>query len=376
MAVLDILVVDDEPFIRSGINRILRNFRVDYPFMEEAFTFNIVEAATGEEAIERIEEKKPDIILLDNKLPGIQGIEVLEYVRKRQYDIVIIMITSYASLDLAVKATRDGAHDFIPKPFTPQELKSAIESITKHVFLVRMTKQMSDDGKQIRFQFLSVLSHELKAPLNAVEGYIKMIKEHQLGHNIDDYGAVIDRSLERIKGMRNLILDLLDMTRLESGKKEKEVKELDVAEYARTAIDTIRPYAIQREVTINLNAEGAIKYKADPSEMEIIFNNLISNSVKYNRDGGKVDCDLLIEGDNLLIRVADTGIGMTEEEMGRLFQDFVRIKNSKTRNITGSGLGLSILKKLAQTYGGDVNVESTPDVGTTFTVNLPLNNNL
>ncbi len=376
MAVLDILVVDDEPFIRSGISRILRNFRVDYPFMEEAFTFNIIEAATGEEAIERIEEKKPDIILLDNKLPGIQGIEVLEYVRKRQYDIVIIMITSYASLDLAVKATRDGAHDFIPKPFTPQELKSAIESITKHVFLVRMTKQMSDDAKQIRFQFLSVLSHELKAPLNAVEGYIKMIKEHQLGHNIDDYGAVIDRSLERIKGMRNLILDLLDMTRLESGKKEKEVKELDVAEYARTAIDTIRPYAIQREVTINLNAKGDIKYKADPSEMEIIFNNLISNSVKYNRDGGKVDCDLLIEGDNLLIRVADTGIGMTEEEMGRLFQDFVRIKNSKTRNITGSGLGLSILKKLAQTYGGDVKVESTPDVGTTFTVNLPLNNNL
>jgi signal transduction histidine kinase len=294
-------------------------------------------------------------------------------VKKKKYDIVVVMITSFASLDLAVKATSDGAYDFIPKPFTPQELKSAIESITKHVFLVRMTKQMQAQGKQIRFQFLSVLSHELKAPLNAIEGYLKMMHEKQLGDKIDDYDQVIDRSLKRIKAMRNLILDLLDMTRIESGQKEKDLKPLNLVEIARTSMDTAKPMAIHKEVKMVLNAPSNIVYDSDSSEMEIIFNNLVSNAVKYNRDGGRVEINLLDEPGQVVISVTDTGIGMTAEEVGRLFQEFVRIKNEKTKEITGTGLGLSILKKLVETYGGKVTVESTPDVGTKFTVNLPRN---
>lgn len=372
MANLKILVVDDEPFIRAGIDRILRNFKVDYPFMDEPFEFTILEAATGEEGIESIERDKPDIILLDNKLPGIQGVEVLEYVKKKKYDIVVVMITSFASLDLAVKATSDGAYDFIPKPFTPQEMKSAIESITKHVFLVRMTKQMQAQGKQIRFQFLSVLSHELKAPLNAIEGYLKMMQEKQLGEQLDDYGQVIDRSLKRIKAMRNLILDLLDMTRIESGQKEKDMKPLNLMEIARNSLDTAKPMAIQKEVKMHLHGPAETIFNGDASEMEIIFNNLVSNAVKYNRDGGSVDVQLSSSDNQIVITVSDTGIGMTADEVSRLFQEFVRIKNEKTKEITGTGLGLSILKKLVETYGGRVTVESTPDVGTKFTVILPV----
>lgn len=372
MANLKILVVDDEPFIRAGIDRILRNFKVDYPFMEEPFEFTIIEAATGEEGLESIERDKPDIILLDNKLPGIQGVEVLEYVRKKKYDIVVVMITSFASLDLAVKATSDGAYDFIPKPFTPQELKSAIESITKHVFLVRMTKQMQVQGKQIRFQFLSVLSHELKAPLNAIEGYLKMMQEKQLGDKIDDYEQVIDRSLKRIKSMRNLILDLLDMTRLESGQKEKDLKVVNLSDVAHNSMDTAKPMAIQKDVKIKLHAPATVEFVADNGEMEIIFNNLVSNAVKYNRDGGIVDITINKTSDRIEIVVADTGIGMTQEEISRLFHEFVRIKNEKTREITGTGLGLSILKKLVETYEGSVSVESTPDIGSKFKVVLPL----
>ena len=135
MGVLKILVVDDEPGIRSGVLRILANFHVTYPFMDEDYSFEISEAASGEEGIEKIEKDCPDIILLDNKLPGIQGVEVLEYIRKKRYDIVVAMITSYASLDVAIRATRDGATDFIPKPFTPQELKSSVENITKQFTL-------------------------------------------------------------------------------------------------------------------------------------------------------------------------------------------------------------------------------------------------
>ncbi len=372
MSTLKILVVDDEPGIRSGVSRILRNFRVDYPFMDEAFVFDVIEASTGEAGIEIIESNQPDIILLDNKLPGIQGIEVLEYIKKKQKNIVVVMITSYASLELAVKATSDGAYDFIPKPFTPQELKSSIENITKRVFLKKMTNQLQDTGKQIRFTFLSVLSHELKAPLNAIEGYLKMIRERQSGLKIEDYDVMIDRSLDRIKGMRSLILDLLDLTRVESGKAKRNITEVDLSAIAVTAMDTMRPYAIQRDVKINFHKNGSVLMKADAEEMEIIFNNLISNAIKYNKDGGTVDFTIEQHEGSMKIMVVDTGIGMTPVEIEKIFDDFVRIKNDKTKNITGSGLGLSIVKKLIDNYNGRIEVSSTPDKGTIFNVNLPI----
>jgi two-component system, sensor histidine kinase and response regulator len=371
MSTLKILVVDDEPGIRSGVSRILRSFRVDYPFMEEAFDFEVSEASTGEAGIETIETNKPDIILLDNKLPGIQGIEVLEYIKKKQLNIIVVMITSYASLELAVKATSDGAYDFIPKPFTPQELKSSIENITKKVFLKKMTTKLQETGKQVRFQFLSVLSHELKTPLNTIDGYLRMIRERQLGGKLEDYDEIIDRSLERTRGMRQLILDLLDLTKVETNSGKRNIIDTDICQIARTAIETMQPYSIQRDVSIKLECPGNTVIKADPNEMEIIFNNLISNAIKYNKEGGAVTCHINEMEGSVEITVTDSGIGMTQQEMDKLFQDFVRIKNEKTRNITGSGLGLSIVRKLVESYKGSIKVTSEPDKGSTFIVNIP-----
>lgn len=341
--------------------------------MDEHIEFKILEAATGEEGIEIIESEKPDIILLDNKLPGIQGVEVLEYVKKKLYDIIVVMITSYASLDLAVKATRDGAYDFIPKPFTPQELRSSIENITKQLFLKRMTQKMNKEGKLIRFQFLSVLSHELKAPINAIEGYLKLMNEKPFGTDITKYQEMIDRSLERINGMRSLIMDLLDLTKIESGNPVQHLEPVDITKIARMSMDTMMPYAIQKDVDLYLNTKEKVQMDADPNEIEIIFNNLISNAVKYNKNGGRVDVFIKEESDKLVIKVSDSGIGMTDEEKSRLFQDFVRIKNQKTRNITGSGLGLSIMKKIVDMYHGEIDVQSIPDKGSTFSIIFPLN---
>jgi signal transduction histidine kinase len=371
MAELKVLVVDDEPGIRSGINRILRNHSVGYPFMEEDFSFQITDAGTGEKAIEILHADKPDIILLDNKLPGIDGIEVLEYINKKGIDVQVMMITSYASLDLAVKATQNGAYNFVPKPFTPEELRAAMDNITKHLFLKRMTRQMKQAGKEVRFQFLSVLSHELKSPINAVEGYLNIMKDKQVGDNIDDYGSMIDRSIERLKGMRNLIMDLLDLTRIESGKKQRHIKTTDLVQLARLAMDTIEPMAIQRNVKVYLDAPEKLDFRADEDEIEIIFNNLISNAVKYNKEGGEVSISIKEKGRGISIRVQDTGIGMSAEELESLFGEFVRIKNAKTRNITGSGLGLSIIKKIIENnYGGEIKAESVPDEGSTFSVRL------
>ena len=371
MAVLKVLVIDDEPGIRSGVSRILNNFHVTYPFMDEDYTYYVTEAATGEEGVEILERDPHDILLLDNKLPGMQGVDVLEFIRKRNYDIVVAMITSYASLDVAIRATRDGAIDFIPKPFTPQELKSSIENITKQQYLKRITHKMQDEGKKIRYQFLSVLSHELKAPLNAIEGYLRMMQEKQAGELVDDYATPLERSLQRIQGMRNLIMDLLDFTKIRLKRKDEKIEEVRLKDVATGAMVTVQPYAIQMDVTVKLNVISDVIIMADPADMEIIFNNLVSNAVKYNRTGGKAEITINnLEGD-AIITVSDTGIGINKNDTENLFTEFVRIRNEKTRNISGSGLGLSIVKKVIGLYHGTIDVESTPDVGTTFIVRLP-----
>ncbi len=372
MGKLNLLVVDDEPGIRSGIRRILESFSVSYPFMDEDFEFEVLEAQTGEEAIELLDNYMFDIVLLDNKLPGIQGIEVLDHINKQAIDVIVVMITSYASLDMAVKATKSGAYDFVPKPFTPKELRSCLENIAKQLFLRRMTQKMQVEGKQIRFQFLSVLSHELKSPINAVEGYLKLMQEKRNGDLIDDYAEMIHRSLTRMQDMRNLILDLLDFTKIESGKKSRNIKPVYLCEIASQSVDLVQPICIQKDIDIHLNCNDKISLKADRQEMEIIFNNLLSNAVKYNKQGGRIDVNLKKESGEVILSVADTGIGMQKDDLEKLFEDFVRIKSEQTKHISGTGLGLSIVKKIADLYNAPILVDSEPDVGSTFTIKFPL----
>jgi two-component system, sensor histidine kinase and response regulator len=167
-----------------------------------------------------------------------------------------------------------------------------------------------------------------------------------------------------------LILDLLDLTRIESGERRRDIAEIDLVEVAQVAIETQQSEADRRGIAVTLDAPDPVRLSADRSEMEIVLNNLISNAVKYNRDGGQVTVTLR-HGDGIVtVRVRDTGIGMAPEERRKLFQEFARIRNEKTRTIPGSGLGLSTVRKLAHLYKGEVAVESAPDEGSTFTVTL------
>ncbi len=367
-----VLIVDDEPGMRLGVERALRHFTVQMPDVDQEVHFATDQAETGEQALEKIEAELPDIILLDHKLPGISGLEVLERIepKVRAGDTLTIMITAYASLDTAITATKRGAYDFLAKPFTPDELKNAVRKAAGRLVLTRQARRLAAEKRQVRFQFISVVAHELKAPLAAIEGYLNILKDGSAGTDPAAAERMIDRSLIRAQQARKLVTDLLDLTRIEAGTKKRELAELDVTEPARNAIESVAPDAAARGITVQLHAEGPVTMMADRGELEIVLNNLVSNAVKYNRDGGRVDVRLAREGPEVVIAVADTGIGMSAEETQRLFGEFVRIRNEKTRSIMGSGLGLSIIKKLAILYGGDVSVASEPDVGTTFTVRL------
>jgi len=368
MEVLKILVIDDEFGIRNGISRILNNYNVHFPFIEEEIVFEVKEAATGEEGIDLIRSHQSHVLLLDNKLPGMQGLDVLDIIQKENLDVLVVMITSYASMEVAVQVIRKGAYDFIPKPFTPQELRTMMEIVARHVFLRNLTKQLNIQGKAVRFRFLSVLSHELKTPLNVLEGYLKMMKERQVGNEVSAYDEIIDRSLFRIQNMRNLIYDLLDLTRIETGQKERKLLPVNLAKVVAMCIDTFTPLAIQKDVTVKLQSPNEVFFDAVEDEMEIIVNNLLSNAIKYNKEGGEAIVIIESSVNTIVLTVKDSGIGMNEDELKRVFNEFVRIKNTKTQNISGSGLGLSIVKRICEYYKAEIKVTSKENIGTTVTI--------
>ncbi len=370
--VLRLLVADDEPGIRQGASRALRGLKVGLEGDEQEWLLQVETAATGDEAQERLAAEPFDILLLDHAMPGCTGMEILTELQENNSETLTIMITAYASLDMAVRATKQGGFDFLAKPFTPLELRSVVTKAALHLLADRAAKRLAQEKQRVRFEFLSVLAHELKAPLGAVEGYLMLIDEDVVAGVPEDAKAIVGRCLKRLGGMRKLIYDLLDLTRIESGHKERVLEPVDLPGVAGRVLETFAPEAQSRDITMSIATSGKTVMLADEGELEIILNNLVSNAVKYNRPGGQVRVNIDGGDKSIQLAVRDTGIGMNPEELERLFGEFVRIRNERTRDIMGSGLGLSILRRLALLNGGDVNVNSVEGKGTTFTVTMPL----
>lgn len=370
MYTLKLLIVDDEPRIRMGMKQILKNFKLVLPDVDSDIVLDIDMAENGTQTLEKVRNNKPDIMLLDYKLPDMTGLEALEELQLKEDELVTIMITAYATLDTAVSAIKSGAFDFLAKPFTPKELRATVSKAAQSLILARHVKLLNEEKRQVRFQFISILGHELKAPLAAVQSFLDLIQEETLGNELINYKDILNKCNVRLDQMRKLIFDLLEMTKIESGKRQREFKIIDIYETVKTSIETMQLDANKRNISINLYCKSPLMFVADKQEIEIVLNNLISNAVKYNRDNGKADINIVKEENKLIIKVSDTGIGMSQEETAKLFQEFVRIKNNKTKNILGSGLGLSTVKKIALLYNGDATVDSIEDQGTSFTVTL------
>ncbi len=365
--VLKVAMVDDEEPLCLAVARILNKYQVHVDDVGVDVSYVCTHFGSGEQLFEEIDSGTDfDLLLVDLKLPGMSGLDILEQLRRQGRGILAIMITAYATFETAVQATKLGAYDFLPKPFSPEELRYAVRKATDQLIISREARRLAEEKRQVRFNFISVLSHELKAPINAIEGYLKILQADEPAERL----PMIERSLVRLDGMRKLIFDLLDLTRIESGQKQRELARVDMRAAAQTAIDMFAAEAGGRDIGITLRAPEPVEMVADLSELEIIFNNLVSNAVKYNKDGGSVTVALERKDGLVKIQVADTGIGMTPEESAKLFTEFTRIKNEETYKILGSGLGLSTVRKLAQLYGGDASVKSEKGEGSVFTVTL------
>jgi FixJ family two-component response regulator len=357
MEQIRILVVDDEFGIRSGIKRILSKFEVDYPFMDDAITFEVIEAETGEIAIELLQKESFGIVLLDNKLPGIQGVEVLEYINANKIESNVVMITSYASLDLAVKATKEGAIDFVPKPFTPQELKASVENITKQIFLKQMAANLQREGRQIKFRFLSMLSHELKEPVDEVEVCLRKIKDRERGENVSDYLPLLEKSSERLKSMRAMINDLMALTKTINPQKNENIGLIDISNTALTVVKSIVAAPSNRGINFYLIRQSNAFVKIDPNDLEIVFRNIFSQFVKNTLNDEGVTCSISANSEK--VTVSFYNFGQFDEKYRIAVDENAASEDDLSKNkIPGTELGMSIVSKILEDYNGTIKFEN------------------
>ncbi len=355
-------IVDDEPSMCQSVLRALEDFSVDDQDLGETVRYQGLALDSGEAFMQRVESGEvPHLLLLDSKLPGKDGIEVLQWMGKRHQPIVTIMITAYATLENAVKATKLGAFDFLAKPFTPVELRHAVTRATREILHLRRARQLEQEKRQVRFEFLSILAHELKSPLAALEGYVDL--ERQAPSK-----EYLDRMQARISGMRKLIGDLLDLTAIESGKRIRNLQPEDLRAVALQEIAAQTSAAAERRISMDVTGTGQSSVEADRRELEMLLRNLISNAIKYNRPGGSVTVDITATEGEIVLSVRDTGIGIAPADQEKLFLEFSRVRNQKTRGIEGSGLGLSIVRQIAGLYGAKIRLISEEDKGSTFMV--------
>ncbi len=367
---LKVYVVDDEAEMRLGVKLALENHVLTLSDINERIYFDVHCFNSAEEAENIMKITKPDILILDNKLPGKSGAELLKDISINGNPVCTIMIAAYSTLESIINTIKLGAYDFLPKPFKPDELQYSLDKAAREVIVTQKARKLSEERKRIRFEFITVLAHELKAPLNAIETYLDLIQNKQMGSKLEDYSDIVERVMIRLKGMRKLVLDLLDLTAIESGDRKPSISPIDLYQIAMQVVDLLKEDAETAGINIRILPDKPIIFNADPDDMELILKNLVSNAIKYNKPDGKVEIKLSVDQAGAMIEVSDTGIGITSEEQAQLFREFSRIKNDKTVNISGSGLGLSIVKKVVMLYDGEINLKSENNKGTLFTINL------
>jgi signal transduction histidine kinase len=222
-------------------------------------------------------------------------------------------------------------------------------------------------------QFVSMVAHELKAPVAAVSGYLETMHDQLLGEHIGSYEKMIHRSRERLQALIDLVNDLLNISRRDLGTIRREIVAANIPEIVENTRELLQGEMDRKNLSFTTEYDHALPtIDVDKDEFTRVITNLLSNAIKYNREGGRITVRAHTENGSMLISVSDTGIGMKQDDQSMLFRQFYRIKNDETRSIPGTGLGLSIVKQIVDSYHGNVSVESVWQEGTTFTLRIPL----
>jgi two-component system, sensor histidine kinase and response regulator len=359
-----VLVVDDEEPIRDACRQVLT--KAGY----ECHT-----AVDGIEGLHFAHQVEPDLVLLDLKMPGMDGLSMLEQLLKTHTNVVAVVITGYATIESAVDAMKHGAFDFLPKPFTPDELRVIVARGIEQRRLLLETASLREEKRRMQQYFISIVAHELRSPLLLVKQYLDLIVGGKMGSVDETAGEMLAGAHSTLTGLLDIIADWLKLARIDAGEIVGGMEQVEVRPLLEAVLAEFRPRAEEAGVDLRLDvAFTPCSVTAHPESLAVVFRNLVGNAIKYNRPEGTVVLEGTCVDGNLRVDVRDTGIGIPAAEIPFIFEDFFRVKSSKTAEIPGTGLGLSIVKKIVEGHHGSVEVQSAEGEGTTVSVFLPLSN--
>jgi signal transduction histidine kinase len=365
-----ILVIDDEAGMREGCRRALAS--ADYSVDTAA------DATTG---LEMAQSGEYDLYLLDVMLPDGSGLNLIDPLLEIDPSAICIIITGFGSIEMAVEAVRSGAYDFLSKPFTSDELLVAVEkglerrelkAMEARVAQLQQAKTELEQLDEVKSQLMLKVAHELRAPAAAVQSYVNLIMAGYVSG--DELKRTLSRVQERLQEMLDLISDLLELARLKQAGEHiaAEASPQPVAEILKEVYELFQEQAHQKKQSFQMEILDHPIMVANRDHLRQIWTNLISNAIKYTPEGGRISVSLQEADGKMIGAVADSGIGIAEEDMRSLFTDFFRTDEAKASGEIGTGLGLSIVKQIVESYGGQIKVTSRPHQGSRFKFTLPL----
>ncbi len=358
-----VVVIDDDYAMRLSCLQILQKMGFRVELFED-----------GSRGLEGVASLKPALVVVDLKMPGISGLEVVARIHELDPEIIVVVITGFATIGTAVDAMKSGAYDFVPKPFSPDELRVIVNRGLERRRLLQATKRHEQERELMRRRFVTFVSHQLRTPLVAVHQYLDVLKRLPPGPEAEAKRAEwVERCLVRTDEMQQLIRDWLTLAEAEGGSLARERVEVDVVAVLRSLLERYASYAEEAGVVLAGELpEAVVPVLGDATALSILFDNLLVNAIKYNRPGGRVTVSVVFPDGEAVVAVADTGIGVPEEYREAIFDEFVRVKGEGAKKTTGTGLGLPICKRIAGELGGVIELESQAGVGSTFRVRLPL----
>ncbi|RYE90169.1 MAG: hybrid sensor histidine kinase/response regulator, partial [Myxococcales bacterium] len=355
--------------------------------------YAVATAPDGLTALATIRATPPDLVLSDVMMPGLDGFALLKELRSGPDTraLPVILLSARAGEESRVEGIEAGADDYLVKPFSGRELLARVRSTLE---LARMRREVTaaseqaagaarqleaerqaraevERASQLKDEFLATLSHELRTPLSAILGWSQMLVN---GHTHDPQLTRGLQTIERnARAQKRIVEDLLDMSRILGGKLGIEARSVDLGAVVHAAVDTTRPAAVARGIELAVTLDPlAGPVHADPDRLQQVLWNLLSNAVKFTPRGGQVTVTLGRAGDDLEVRVADTGQGIEPAFLAHVFDRFRQADGSMTRAHGGLGLGLAIARQLVELHGGRIEAHSEgPGRGSLFVVTLP-----
>jgi len=369
-----ILVIDDEPGVREGCRRVLE---------PEGYLVEV--AATGEEGLLKLQEQPYDLVLLDVVLPDVRGTELLGQICGSDPDIVCIIITGYATVELAVQAIKAGAYDFLAKPFRSDVLLTVqqglerrrlslearrLQAIEREAAELARAREELERLDQFKTRFMLTVAHELRAPLTALQSFLIAIEQGYISP--EQQKEILRRAIERAQELLDLVNDLLKLAAVKAEEEARHRQPLSLAEVLERVFALLKMQADEKGVTCTLEIKSCPQVYANPDQMSQLWTNLISNGIKYTPPGGRVRVTLDEQNGWAIGKVEDTGIGIAPEDQEKIFEEFYRTPQAKEMEPHGSGLGLPLVKRIVEGHGGTVEVASTLGQGSRFSFRMPV----